>query len=221
LKHVRIEIFFPPVRLPPPAEPEGYGSPSNGPPELATTPSIESARPPFARLLGLHDAGLEDFLDHKRMGYLQDRRHVARFVPHRFLRAPRMDDAPASRWQLVKLELVSLLKHETPVVYVAEHLPQMNRLKHAPTRPLSLFEQTSLERLQSEEDLAVEEGPNHIRMLGSLRAGKSCLECHSVQRGALLGAFSYELVPPGPRPPQPNAEQPAAMHRGRSSRAGA
>ena len=31
-------------------------------------------------------------------------------------------------------------------------------------------------------------------MLGSLRATKECLQCHRVEHGALLGAFSYELL---------------------------
>jgi hypothetical protein len=31
-------------------------------------------------------------------------------------------------------------------------------------------------------------------MLGSLRAAKQCLDCHNVQRGELLGAFSYRLT---------------------------
>jgi hypothetical protein len=30
-------------------------------------------------------------------------------------------------------------------------------------------------------------------MLGSLRATKHCLQCHSGSRGSLLGAFSYRL----------------------------
>jgi len=33
-------------------------------------------------------------------------------------------------------------------------------------------------------------------MLGSLRAAKQCLECHTAKRGDLLGAFSYVLHQP-------------------------
>jgi len=52
----------------------------------------------------------------------------------------------------------------------------------------------ALDRLRSDD------APNRIRMVGSLRAGKDCMECHSVRRGELLGAFSYELVPVRPVP---------------------
>ena len=60
------------------------------------------------------------------------------------------------------------------------------------------FEATALEELRSNEDLVVKDGVNRIRMLGSLRAGNDCLKCHSVKRGHLLGAFSYEVVREGP-----------------------
>ena len=101
---------------------------------------------------------------------------------------------PKPNFQLVRLELVSLLKHETPVAYVSKHLPQMDELRDAPTRPLDDFERHALDRLRSDEDLVIDDAPNRIRMVGSLRAGKDCMECHSVRRGELLGAFSYELI---------------------------
>ena len=41
----------------------------------------------------------------------------------------------------------------------------------------------------------IDEQPRRIRLLGSLRAGSDCLQCHDVQRGELLGCLSYELVP--------------------------
>jgi hypothetical protein len=197
LKQLRIEL--PPASLP--AAPKPYESPSDPQPQLAMRPTIIIASPEHSSLLDLHDAGLEDFLNHKRMGYFEDRSHTAGFRPHRFMSAPKNDDI--GPWQLVRLELVSLLKHKTPVVYVADYLPQMDKLKDVPTRPLSRFESTSLERIWSENDLVVEESPQRIRMLGSLRAGKSCQACHSVRRGELLGAFSYELVPRHPLPVAP------------------
>ena len=145
----------------------------------------------------MHDGGLEDFFDTERMGYVKDQHHVVGFEPHRFLAVPKLPERePAtSHWQVVRLELVSLLKHETPVAYVSNHLPQMDKLKDAATRPLNGFEQGAIDRLRTDEDLVIDESPNQIRMVGSLRAGKNCLECHSVRRGELLGAFSYELAP--------------------------
>ena len=94
---------------------------------------------------------------------------------------------------MTRLELVSLLKHDRPMVYVSEHLPQMDALEDATIRPLDSFETKSLEQLRRSEDLVVQSDVNQIRLLGSLRAGKDCLECHSVPRGELLGAFSYQF----------------------------
>jgi hypothetical protein len=35
---------------------------------------------------------------------------------------------------------------------------------------------------------------NRILMVGAIRAAKQCTSCHAVERGDLLGAFSYELL---------------------------
>lgn len=43
------------------------------------------------------------------------------------------------------------------------------------------------------EDLVTEIDTNEIQMVGSLRAVKQCIECHSGRRGTLLGVFSYRL----------------------------
>jgi len=96
-------------------------------------------------------------------------------------------------WTVAKLELVSLLKHSEPRVYVSTQLPRMDQLKDAPTRPLDPFESRSLEQLRTAQDLVLEQRASDVRMLGSVRAGKNCLQCHNVTRGDLLGAFSYEL----------------------------
>jgi nitrate reductase cytochrome c-type subunit len=64
---------------------------------------------------------------------------------------------------------------------------------NVPTRSLDSFESKSLAQLWADEDVVVSHEGNEYRMLGSLRAARQCLECHSVQRGELLGAFSYSL----------------------------
>lgn len=94
-----------------------------------------------------------------------------------------------------RLELVSLLKHETPRVYVSKHLPRMDELTDAPTRPLDGFERDSLVKLLRGDNVVVSAGETRMQMLGAVRASKTCLKCHAVERGALLGAFTYELAP--------------------------
>ena len=107
--------------------------------------------------------------------------------------APKPPDAPKEQWAVIRLQLVSLLKFERPAVYVSNNLPRMDELKGVPTRPLTPFEAKSLQSLREGDDIATETSGDRIRMVGSLRAGKQCLECHEVKRGDLLGAFSWEL----------------------------
>jgi hypothetical protein len=126
----------------------------------------------------------------------------ATFKPHQFRHVPEMPAgagltdgkaAKKERWVVRRIELVSLLKHEEPVAYVTPHLPRMDELRKAPTRPLDGFEEKALKTLRQGETLASDATVNRIQMLGAVRATKQCLTCHQAQSGALLGAFSYEL----------------------------
>lgn len=191
-----------PIRLPERSEP-AY--------DTGEEPLLPLAKFPAAQrkqaFVAMHRAGQEEFLDPDRMGFVKDLDHVAGFEPHQFQQLPKLRDRsrPRTEWQITRLELVSLLKHDTPVAYVSEHLPQMNELRDAPTRLLDAFERSALERLRADEDLVIDEATSQIRMLGSLRSGKDCTQCHAVKRGALLGAFSYELTPISPPPKKQSA----------------
>jgi hypothetical protein len=187
-----------PTRLP--SKPEQPYTPDVTTAPAAAGEPLDRQRPEKGDLMSIHSAGQEDFLAPDRMGYVSDRDHVAGFESHRFLKLPTLGEQTQAEWNIVRLELVSLLKHETPVAYVSKNLPQMDELQDAPTRPLDDFERRALDRLRTEEDLVIDDTVNRIRMVGSLRAGKDCLQCHSVQRGELLGAFSYELLPTHPVP---------------------
>jgi hypothetical protein len=143
----------------------------------------------------LHLLSRDDFLNPEGFGWIEARLvQVAGFVPHAFHEPVRVENKPPE-WAVERLELVSLLKFDSPRVYVLDHLPRMDQLSDddVPTRELDAFEQGSLSRLHRQDDVVVESMGAAIRMLGSLRAGQQCLECHSVQRGELLGAFSYVL----------------------------
>jgi hypothetical protein len=143
----------------------------------------------------MHQDSVIDFANPKGFGYVRDRDHVAGFQSHRFGAMPELDDRvpETRRWRIEKLELVSLLTHDEPAVYLSDHLPRMDELRGAPTRALTPFEKTALGALEQGENLKVEGTTDHIRMVGSIRALKQCTSCHSVERGALLGAFSYVL----------------------------
>jgi len=185
-----------PIALPPAVEtPPEYEGAS---PDITADPEVAGiALPGDEALATMHNVAALDFVNPLRMGYVRDRDHVVGFEAHRFLTMPQLPSNEPSRtsWQILRLELVSLLKHEAPVAYVSKNLPQMDELKVAPTRSLDAFELGAIARLRSDEDIVVNESNDRIRMVGSLRAAKNCLGCHSARRGDLLGAFTYELIP--------------------------
>jgi hypothetical protein len=148
-------------------------------------------------LLSLHDRSFENFLDPERMGYVVDRDRVAGFESHRFSRLPAMEPhrAAGGLWKVERLELIGLLSHDRPLVYVSEQLPNLEELGDAALRELDDFERGALEQLRAARDVVSAEYASHIRLVGALRAGQSCLECHQVERGDLLGAFSYVIRP--------------------------
>ena len=155
---------------------------------------------PAEEILGpLLDDSILDFVNLRGVGYLRDRRHGTGFQSHRFSRVP----ASGNRWRVRTLDLVSLLRHDPPAVYVADHLPSMARLGDTPTRPPDRFEALGLAALRRGEDVLAAEGDGGTRMLGAIRANGRCLDCHGGNRGDLLGAFSYTLLADGPEPGTP------------------
>jgi hypothetical protein len=150
----------------------------------------------------LHQDSVLDFVNPKGFGLIEDKEHVKGFQVHHFHAVPRLQEPPGQtqRWHIQSLELVSLLKHDEPVTYVSKHLPRMDELRDAPTRPLTSFERSALAALRKGHDLQVESTADRIHVLGSIRAIKQCSACHDGERGDLLGAFSYSLIrePKGP-----------------------
>lgn len=137
----------------------------------------------------LHRAGILAFIYPAGFGYFKDRLHVAGFKSHRFVEAPKVKE----KWSISSVELVGLLLHLKPVVYLSPHLPNMEELRGAPKRPPDRFETAGLEAIKKGEDLFVGETPAGVRMMGAIRSAKQCLQCHEGTRGDLLGAFSYRL----------------------------
>jgi hypothetical protein len=136
----------------------------------------------------LLDASIVEFIDPRALGYVKDRRHVSGFEAHRFRREPQ-----AAGLRVQRLELVSLLLHDEPVVYDSAELPRMDRVRETPSRALDRFERHGLDSLREGEDIVFAETPEGVRMLGAVRSLKPCIACHGGSRGQLLGAFSYAL----------------------------
>jgi hypothetical protein len=156
----------------------------------------------------LLDTSVLDFVFPRAWGYLKDRKHVAGFLSHRFSRIPHANDhgemltgKPEStevtestdRWKVQTLDLVGLHLHDEPVAYVSDHLPSMDELRSAATRPLDKFETLGLIAVRHGEDLFISRDGENLRMLGGISSTKQCVVCHGGERGDLLGAFSYTL----------------------------
>lgn len=148
-------------------------------------------------LMSVYETSRLDFVDSDTLGHIfEPRTRIAGFQPHAASIPPTNNLKDDDQITLNRLELVSLLKYPEPRVYVLDHLPRMDQLsaKDAPTRSLDEFEAASLATLRTAEDLVIDQSQTPVRMLGSLRASNRCLDCHHVQRGELLGAFSYALT---------------------------
>lgn len=144
---------------------------------------------------------VQQFTSSLMWAYISSHQKAAGFKPHGFLKVPTIHGNGWDQWQISRLDLVSLLKFAEPRVYLSERLPRMEDLQNAETRPVDDFERQALEQLRGGEDIVVDQQLNTIRMVGAVRATKQCLDCHSVRRGDLLGAFSYLLDRKQPLPP--------------------
>jgi hypothetical protein len=149
----------------------------------------EGVSPSFA-----HAFAYRDFFDRSTLGLLtEDQKHYVGFKPHSMYNAPESVRL-SQQFELEKLELIGMLLHETPIAYATNSLPNMEMIVAGviPTRELTLFESRSLERLTGGETLVIEANSEVLRMVGALRAIDQCTDCHQVDSGQLLGAFSYE-----------------------------
>ncbi|MDZ4684822.1 MAG: hypothetical protein SH850_06990 [Planctomycetaceae bacterium] len=195
------------LELPEP-EPIPQSPPSSDPGSLPAWTEFPATLPPnSAELHDLHRQGQLSFVDPRSLGFVDVRQAVPMtqavgFQAHAFRTRPQLPSIGTSRvqWQVTEVELVSLLKETSPAVYQSDHLPNLEHISHndVPLRPLDAFETSALSRLQHGEDVVIDDHPGEIRVLGSLRAVRQCLDCHSVNRGTLLGAFTYRLQPPTP-----------------------
>lgn len=110
---------------------------------------------------------------------------------------PKKYDATKKVWEVKSIDLIGLLKHRSPVVYVSQPAAREaeEEDRQTPvTRHIDEFELAGLTALQKGEDLFGRSRDGVIRLVGAVRAEESCLSCHrQKQEGDLLGAFSYTL----------------------------
>jgi hypothetical protein len=142
-------------------------------------------------LMKMHDSNVIEFVNPKGFGLIDSRRKVTGFAGHGFAKLPESNE----KWAIATVELMGLLIHPDPAVYISARLPAMDELKEAPTRKPDEFEAAALELIKKGDDLVTAETQDgsRMRMLGSIRNGRTCQKCHGGDRGDLLGAFSYIL----------------------------
>jgi hypothetical protein len=143
-----------------------------------------------------HSFAMRSFLSPEGWGYVRDRDHVAGFESHGFRRYTefRKYVLEKSTWFVDHIELVGILTQPEPIVYMTDKMPSMEQIKKGTTRKLDAFEEKGLKELARGEDLFIIEKDNTLRMLGALRATKSCLQCHDTAKEYdLMGAFSYTI----------------------------
>lgn len=190
----------------PPAQPGGRGT-SAGDAD-ADDPAEPREADDAAR--ALHGRAVLDFANPAGWGLVRGRDRVAGFRSHGFSRVPdetagrRADGPPppggTTAWRVETVDLVGLLLHPGPVVYVSDKLPAMDQLRGAtaPTRPPDEFEAAGLAKFRAGDDYHAAGTADRLRLVASLRNGKTCADCHGGEVGDLLGAFAYTLRAVGP-----------------------
>ncbi len=134
----------PPVRKSYPSWP---GDPAANP--------VNNTRPEEWVLSTMNLHSIVDFANPKGFGWVQDRNHVRGFQSHHFHERPSVEAKSGQQqpWLVQKVELVSLLMHDQPVVYASQYLPRMQDLRGGATRPLNAFEAASLAALEAGGDV--------------------------------------------------------------------
>lgn len=173
-------------------------------PNIATD-KVEKSVPALEepRLREEHRKNVANFVPEYSLGGVNTELQAHGFESHAFRQSPedRDDYIKYHGWKLNRLDLVSLLKHQPPAVYLSEHLPAMDELRDAPTRPANTFEIDAIAKLRNGEELIVDTSGKGPRMVGAIRAITECRKCHQVPLGGLLGAFSYQF---SDKPRQPH-----------------
>ncbi len=186
---VERRVFLPGWLYLPEADPIPFRAPLNS---AASDTGLQrlTVEPDAKNLEKMHHKGVLDFVNPPGFGYIIDREHVHGFQPHHFHSVPEVTNP----WQVQRIELVSLLMHETPVVYVSQNLPRMQELAGAPHRPLTAFEEQALAKLRKGSDLVTEHSGEAIRVLGGIRALKQCCPMPQCRIGRNAWCM---IIPPG------------------------
>jgi hypothetical protein len=101
--------------------------------------------------------------------------------------------APGKAWVEKEVQLVGLVKHPDPVVYLTGGAAMIEG-KDVKTRRPDAFEAKALEVIRGGGELVqAEKRGETLRAVSGVYAGRQCAKCHE-RPGEMLGAFSYRLA---------------------------
>ena len=97
---------------------------------------------------------------------------------------------PANAWMVGELNLIGIAKRQEPVLF--DYI--VHGSNGVASRPLSDFESQAIARLRRGGSVVNRRTRAEIQIVGAIRAGSACLQCHHPYReGDLLGAMRYVL----------------------------
>ena len=104
-------------------------------PIAITTPTASSLD-----IAKLHRTTVADFADRERIGYVRSLEEVAGFESHQLSsKASHQNWDAKPNWQVIRLELLSVIREGEPCVFVSKSLPDLEKLPEAPTGRLMIL----------------------------------------------------------------------------------
>jgi len=138
-----------------------------------------------------HARAVTTFVENEGFGFSRFRRHD--------LWRELSLDLEGTEYRLHEMHLIGLTSEKGERSFVAQQMPRKASLAEVETRKLTPEETHAITQLRAGQPWskitpppAPEPAP--IRVIAPIFAQQSCLECHEVKEGTLLGAFDYELV---------------------------
>ncbi len=150
-----------------------------GPPKSqGDSSSVRSVGPTSAAIRADTDGKASHFSFAKAVG-------TAAFIP---------PPVPGKVWVVKDVQLVGLVKHPEPVVYLTGGVSMARENKDTKTRQPDPFEAQALEVIRGGGELIqAEKRGGTLRAVSGIYAGKQCSKCHE-RPGEMLGAFTYRLA---------------------------
>lgn len=160
---------------------------------------LEDQKPPAFQneLDKLHKGTVKAFVTRRKATIKpQIKNGLGRRFPRNFGRGK--FDPTKKVWEAKSVDMIGLLTAKHPVAYTSttskDKAGKVTAASKPKKRELDDFEFAALRELDKGKNLYARSHKGVVRMLGAIRAKKSCIACHEDRKsGDLFGAFSYTL----------------------------